>query len=71
MDTNTILGNKHKHIIKHWTKSLSTTEYITEPPSNFSLDTGFNKHLYNINITNTTKWPACDYKTETVTLIIY
>ena len=36
--------------IKHSKKSLSTTEYITELPSNLSLDTGLNKHLYNINI---------------------
>ena len=31
---------------------------------------GLNKHLYNMNITNTTKCPACDYETETVTHFI-
>ena len=31
---------------------------------------GLNKHLYNMNITNTTKCPACDYETETVTNFI-
>ena len=69
--TNTMLGNKHKHTIKSLNEQLinnrihyrTTLQLITG-------HIGLNKHLYNMNITNTTKCPACDYETETVTHFI-
>ena len=69
--TNTMLGNKHKHTIKSLNEQLinSRIHYRTA----LQLITGhigLNKHLYNMNITNTTKFPACDYETETVTHFI-
>ena len=40
------------------------------PPAYITGHIWLNKHLYNMNITNTTESPACDYETETVTHFI-
>ena len=60
--TNTMLGNKHKHTIK----SLNNRIHYRTALQLITGHIGLNKHLYNMNITNTTKCPACDYKMETV-----
>ena len=69
--TNTMLGNKHKHTIKSLNEQLINNRiHYRTALQLITGHIGLNKHLYNMNITNTTKCPACDYETETVTHFI-
>ena len=69
--TNTMLGNKHKHTIKSLNEQLINNRiHYRAALQLINGHIGLNKHLYNMNITNTTKCPACDYETETVTHFI-
>ena len=65
--TDTILGNKHKQTIKTLNNKLinNRMNYRTALQPIIG-QIVLNKHLYNINITNITNCPACDYKIETV-----
>ena len=77
MDQKWTLPHKHhawRQAQTHY-KNTQRTAYqqqniTTELPSSLSLGTGLNKNFYNMNIANTTKCPACDYETETVTHFI-
>ena len=69
--TNTMLGNKHKHTIKSLNEQLINNRiHYRTALQLINGHIGLNKHLYNMNITNTTTCPACDYETETVTHFI-
>ena len=69
--TNTMLGNKHKHTIKTLNEQLINNRiHYRTALRLITGHIGLNKHLYNMNITNTTKCPDCDYETETVTHFI-
>ena len=69
--TNTMLGNKHKHTIKSLNEQLINNRiHYRTALQLITGHIGLNKHLYNMNITNTTKCPVCDYETETVTHFI-
>ena len=66
-----MLGNKHKHTIKTLNEQLINNRiHYRTALQLITGHIGLNKHLYNMNITNTTKCPACDYETETVTHFI-
>ena len=66
-----MLGNKHKHTIKSPNEQLINNRiHYRTALQLITGHIGLNKHLYNMNITNTTKCPACDYETGTVTHFI-
>ena len=63
--------NKHKHTIKTLNEQhINNRIHYKTALQLFTGHIGLNKHLYNMNITSTTKCPACDYKKETVTHFI-
>ena len=69
--TNTMLGNKHKHTIKTLNRQLINNRiHYRTALQLITGHIGLNKHLYNMNIANTTKCPACGYEPETVTHFI-